>query len=724
MPLHDEGRRRLELLADLGPRLVEAADPPSMLRVVDELAVPGLADRCAVDLEVPPWAAAIVEDGRTVRIADVAALGAGDPVAAAIAALGGRSAVVAPLRARGRALGVIRFVVGAARRGYDEDDRAYLAVFASRVSMLLDHARALAAIERHADRTRRLQRVSSRLAGALAAREIAAIVLDEGAEALGAYSAGLWVLSDDRTTLALRGTHNYPEEVLPAIATIPVAASIPIAEAVRDGEPVWLESRDTYAARYPASEARTRDRSPRGDLAIACLPLRLEARVVGAIALSFTDARRFDASERTFLGLLADACAQALDRARLYDEARGAAERAAFLADAATLLAGTLDVRATMQQLAELAVPRIADWCAVDLAGVAPREMLLAVAHVDPEKVALAWELRRRWPPDPSQDQQGIFAVMKSGRSELHTEIAPAVIDAIPDPERRGIMRDLGLRSAMVVPLRASGRVVGAITLISAESGRRFGAADLAMAEHLGDRAGLAIANATLYEEAVRAVAVRDEFLSIAGHELKTPLTALMLQLEMLGRRADDATRERVDKVTQHATRLGRLVDELLDVSRISAGRLRLEREELDLAEVVAEHVARVREGGATVEIAPGGAVRGWWDRSRVEQIVSNLLGNAVKYGEGKPIDVRVEAADGRAVLVVRDRGIGIAPADQARIFERFERAVSSRHFGGLGLGLWIVRQIVEAHGGTIAVASAVGEGAELRVELPVEAPA
>ncbi len=228
-------------------------------------------------------------------------------------------------------------------------------------------------------------------------------------------------------------------------------------------------------------------------------------------------------------------------------------------------------------------------------------------------------------------------------------------------------------------------------------------------------------------EAAQAAVAARDEFLAVAGHELRTPLTALLFHAESLARAAaslppDSAAR--AAKVSRSARRIARLVDELLDVTRISVGRLSLEPEPVDLAEVAREVVLRNAEpaalAGSPLRLDAPRPVRGLWDPGRVEQILEALVANALKYGRGHPIDVAVEAEGTTARLVVRDHGIGIAPEDQARIFERFERAASARHYGGLGLGLWIVRQVVEAHGGRIRVESAPGAGATFTVELPV----
>jgi signal transduction histidine kinase len=233
-------------------------------------------------------------------------------------------------------------------------------------------------------------------------------------------------------------------------------------------------------------------------------------------------------------------------------------------------------------------------------------------------------------------------------------------------------------------------------------------------------------------QEAIRA---RDEFLSVASHELKTPLTSLGLRLHALARAIDadpDSSLARrhgreVAAMKRQVTRLAELIDGLLDVSRISTGRLRIHREPVDLPALVQEMAARfvpeAERAGSALDVRYSEPFVGSWDRLRMEQVVSNLLSNALKYGAGRPVHVHVEAVDGRARLWVRDEGIGIDADSHARIFQKFERAVSERHYGGLGLGLYVVRTLVEAMGGTIRVESRPGEGATFCVELPFQPP-
>jgi signal transduction histidine kinase len=229
-------------------------------------------------------------------------------------------------------------------------------------------------------------------------------------------------------------------------------------------------------------------------------------------------------------------------------------------------------------------------------------------------------------------------------------------------------------------------------------------------------------------DERRHAIGLRDSLISLASHELRTPLTSLQLRVQLLARnaRAPTLSRERFSRdaagAEDQVKRMARLVDDLLDISRIMSGRLRLDVEDVDLGGFVHEVVDRYPEPqrelvGIKVEGEP---IVGRWDRMRIDQIVSNLLSNALKYGENNPIEISVGREADRARLIVRDHGVGIAAADLPRIFERFERA-AARHVGGFGLGLWIVRQVVDALGGTIAVESRLGSGSVFIVELPLE---
>jgi PAS domain S-box-containing protein len=263
------------------------------------------------------------------------------------------------------------------------------------------------------------------------------------------------------------------------------------------------------------------------------------------------------------------------------------------------------------------------------------------------------------------------------------------------------------------------------VSPIRDDTGRIIGAAKIA--RDISEQKKHQAERERLYREAREAARMREAFLSVAGHELRTPLTALQFQLHTVQKRLESGQPEKAGEVLLQAKRqiqrLARMADDLLDVSQITAGRLKLELEEVELAQLVAEVAERHRESasraGSLLRIETSQLVTGLWDRSRLDQVVTNLLSNAIKFGDGKPIAVGVEPGPERAQVTVVDQGIGISPADQAKIFERFERAVSKSSYGGMGLGLWISRQIVDAHGGWIAVASEPGRGSTFRVELP-----
>jgi PAS domain S-box-containing protein len=415
------------------------------------------------------------------------------------------------------------------------------------------------------------------------------------------------------------------------------------------------------------------------------------------------------------------------------NERKLAADRQRVLAAVSERLLSSLEYRRTLSDVAGALVPALADWCLLEIWSGPDEKSELVVAHADPAKAPLVREIGERAARDP---QRALATVLRTGMSALIANGVDTVLGArVADPHSRKLLAEVGFESVMVVPLSARNHSIGTITLASASSARTYGNADLAMAEDLGNRVALAIENARLYQKAQEAISARDEFLSIASHELRTPLTPLQITFQRLLR---DRSRERLDKVEserlrtmlqrseRQVHRLTALIDNLLDVSRISSGRLRLQREQIDLGEVVREVVSRFSEeltrAQCTIDLHVEAPAPGYWDRLRIEQVVTNLLGNACKYGAGKPIEIRVACDDDQAQLMVRDNGIGIEADSIARIFDRFERAVSSRSYGGLGLGLYIVRQIVEAHGGKIRVSSEPGSGSLFIVDLPIAA--
>jgi PAS domain S-box-containing protein len=417
------------------------------------------------------------------------------------------------------------------------------------------------------------------------------------------------------------------------------------------------------------------------------------------------------------------------------DDQKRAEEHLRFIVEASEILSESLDYESTLSSVARLAVPQLADWCAVDMLEQGQTFRRLAVAHTDPAKIELAMELERRYPTDMNA-LHGLPAVLRTGKPQFLSEITDAMLSATAqDEEHLGFIRALGLKSYMIVPLIARGRTLGAITFVTAESGRQYTEADLSFAEDLARRAALAVDNARLYREAQEANRTKDEFLATVSHELRTPLTAVLGWARILRAGSiDDATAQRaLETIERNANAQAQLVGDLLDVSRIITGKLRLDVRPIDLKSVIDQAIEAIRPAAEArgihlqVTLDPlAGPISG--DPDRLQQIVWNLLANAVKFTprDGR-VEVRLEPAESYVSIIVSDTGMGIKPEFLPFVFERFRQAdsTSTRQYGGLGLGLAIVRHLVELHGGR-AHASSPGEnlGATFTVELPLIAAA
>lgn len=411
-------------------------------------------------------------------------------------------------------------------------------------------------------------------------------------------------------------------------------------------------------------------------------------------------------------------------------EQKRAEESSRYLADASAALAAVVDYKSTLQTVANLAVPHFADWSAVDVTDDDGALRRLVVAHQDPQKVKVAHELMRQYPPDPHA-ASGAFAVLRTGKPEIVTNISDdMLVRGAKDETHLHLIRSLGLKSYISVPLIVSGQPLGVLTFATAESGRTYTDADLALATDLAHRASVAVENTQLYEALRDADRRKDEFLATLAHELRNPLAPIRNALQILKMpRVDEAmvarSRDMMERQVEH---LVRLVDDLLDVSRVMRGKIELRRERVELAAVVARALETVQplvdaQGHRLSVYLPSESLPIDADPVRLAQVVGNLLTNAAKYTEPAGRLWLTAAGDGDTVeLRVRDTGIGIDPQMLPRIFELFVQVdhASTKAQGGLGIGLTLVKSLVEIHHGTVEARSeGLGRGSEFIVRLP-----
>lgn len=397
-----------------------------------------------------------------------------------------------------------------------------------------------------------------------------------------------------------------------------------------------------------------------------------------------------------------------------------------FLTQISTRLISTLEFDPLLEKLVDAVLEHFSDACVVDL--VQDDEIHRALSrHRDPRFKEDFERSFQKYPPRMTS-KHASAQVINSGKPLLIREL-DSIGPYSENEEHEELIRRVGVKSAIVVPLESRGQIIGAMSFASTGA-QRFDELDLKTALNLAQKASFAIENARLYASVKLALTQRDEFISIASHELKTPLTSLKLLMQMGQRQLNRVPQKVVDTSVVHQLtdtankqldRLTRLVEDMLDISRIATGRLKINAQRTDLTRLVEETTERFRgQLQVPVEIRSriSQGITLSCDWFRLEQVLSNLLTNALRYGQGRPIEVALWREGKSVFMSVSDAGPGIAPHDLHRIFDRYERAVSASDVSGLGLGLYISKQIVASHGGEITVESQVGQGATFKVEL------
>ncbi|TAK02097.1 MAG: GAF domain-containing protein [Candidatus Manganitrophaceae bacterium] len=452
--------------------------------------------------------------------------------------------------------------------------------------------------------------------------------------------------------------------------------------------------------------------------------------------------------------------------------ARSEAERICwrftFLAEASETLSSSLDYETSLARVARLVVPYLADGCVVDLLQKDQTLRRVALAAADPSKEALGWDLIRRYPPKPGGPHP-IGQVLQSGRSLVLSEISDQLIQALAQtPKHLKMARSLGLRSAIVVPLLARERVLGALSLLTAESDRRYGEEDLVLAKDLARRIAAAVDNARLYQEAQEEIAerkraeeaiqamnqtlqeknlrieeasrARNRFFSYMSHELKTPVNSIVGFTQLLKNGTYGPLSPKlagaVGRIHNNAGDLIHLINNILDLAKLESGKKGVQAMEVDLRELVdrvfISFEPMLQEKGLSFqkEIGPGFPERFLTDPTQVRSILTNLLSNAVKFTERGEVRLRLDRwpEGSGVVLEISDTGVGISPEYRGRIFEEYEqrvvmKEVEGKYTGSTGLGLAIVKRMVDSFAGRVEVASVAGEGSTFTIFLPEQSP-
>lgn len=401
-----------------------------------------------------------------------------------------------------------------------------------------------------------------------------------------------------------------------------------------------------------------------------------------------------------------------------------------YLAEANKILSSSLDYQTTLNTIASLAVPQIADWCGIDMIDTNGKLHHVAIAHKDPKKVKWAKELQLQQPTNMDA-LTGIPNVLRTGKSELYPLITDEMLVATSRNKKElQLARRLQFKSAMLVPLFSQKKPVGVITFITTETRRHYNQADLLMAEELANRASVAIENARLYKGSQDAIIVRDEFISVASHELKTPVTSVKMFTQVLKKHSeqigDAKAVSHLTKMDKQLNKLTELIYDLLNVSKIQAGKMEFKQELFNFDKAVADVVEVLQQTSEKHKLIIVGKTNKnvWGDEERIGQVVNNLISNAIKYSpKAVSVEIKLSSDKKNVQLGVQDFGIGLSKEHFTRIFDQFYRVYvgDDKTFPGLGIGLYISSEIVKRHGGKLWVESELGKGSLFTFSIPID---
>lgn len=418
-----------------------------------------------------------------------------------------------------------------------------------------------------------------------------------------------------------------------------------------------------------------------------------DGRVLGTFALYFNTNRSPTALEMNIVRDATSAATVAIDFVNKREKDKINKQKTTFLAESRKVLGSSLDLNFLLDSIPKIVVPFMADHCFIGLTkdGDLPEVLMRSI---------------------------------NSGEVQVYQN------------DSRWDWSFLGLKeisSCLTLPMIVRGEVIGGLVLVSTDPKRIYQPMDLELASEFCFSCGIAIDNATLFDQTKTSLVLRDEFLSVASHELRTPLTilrgridllTLMVQKNLIPPEVGSKIHQTLQTSHSQVNQLSKLVDNLLDFRKFGEAEIKLNKEKLFLSQIIKDQVSnfesQLHQKNCKVIYDMDDRIEGFWDKSRLEQVMVNLMTNALKFGPGPKIEISTYQADGNAIIKFRDYGIGIPLKDHKRIFERFERAVSGNYFSGLGLGLYITRQIIQAHGGEIHVESEENKGATFILKLPL----